>query len=63
MGVVFIVLAEVNSDYGVVTRNYFFSTIEVVLWSVALALMGLCAIYLLWVANQNKLSYDASMQK
>ena len=63
MGVVLIVLAEVNSDYGVVTRNYFFSTMEVLLWTLALALMGLCALYLLWVANQNKLSYDSSQQK
>jgi len=62
-GVVLIVIAEMNSDYGVVTRNYFFSTMEVLLWSFALALMGLCALYLLWVANENKLTYDSTRQK
>lgn len=60
MGVALIVLAEFNSDYGVITRNYFYSTMEVVLWTTALAFMGLCALYLLWVSNQNKLTYDSS---
>jgi len=58
LAVVLIVVAEGFSDYGVSTRNYFYCTCEVVLWTTGLALIAPCALYLYLHASQRKSAED-----